>query len=102
MGLAEKPTDELRYVRRTILARLSDSGSPFYDKWIDVIVAVQRKWLVQTGDLYAPAYNGPPENPFDVFSHCDSIGQAWWFPMKEEWRDLESVTAEEAEKQAKI
>lgn len=82
--LTEKSTDEYRVVKHYLFGVL-----PLW------VTAVQRKWLVQSGKMYSPADFGPPDSPQDVF--VDVIeGRPMWQPMKEEWRDLASVSQKEA------
>lgn len=89
--LSERLTDQLRCVTRKAYVRLADPGPPPYHEWVDVVVGVQRLWYVQTEPLYTQLDGGPPNSPNDVFTHCDSDGRAWWAPMTEQWRPLESA-----------
>ena len=96
--MIEKKTDELRQV-------LHERRKPLIDgKTGEVVWAVescwtitQRKWLVENGLPYSPPMNGRPDTEWDEFMGIID-GRAMWQPMKPQWRDLETVTEEEARK----
>ena len=79
----EKRTEELRVVTKRLF-------------WFwTVVTSVQRKFLVQNGNLYCPNDFGPPDNKEDVFVNVID-GRPMWQPMKVIWRNLPTVGEEEA------
>lgn len=79
----ERPTDELRQVRHAIT---HEGHCAYY---------VQRKWLVQDGELHGSHefYTSGAWNAGMV--HLVGLNREWVY-VKPVWRDLPIVTAEEA------
>lgn len=101
----EKPTDELRQVRRPVYEMNGVMG-PGHQQWATCYeTTVQRKWLVQDGDVYKDVW---PRQPGDIQVDTGSVTgttsegttitianvcdcRLTYAPTKEEWRDLETV-----------
>ncbi len=62
-----------------------------------VVICVQDQWKVQCGFTYTTPDNGPRLSPADEFVHASADGPIY-IPCKLVWRDLTSVTEEEAKK----
>ena len=73
-----------------------DSEGVRYRSLVYRYFKIQEQWKVQTGDPYTPMGFGPPNRPCDEFMHADGCGVPIWLPCQLEWRDMETVTEEEA------
>lgn len=89
--MIEKVTDEWRVLKRKVVP-----GTFTGIAQGEVVISVQRKWLVENGNPYSPADFGPPDSPHDLFIGMLN-GRPTWQPMKEEWRDLPSVLVNPAD-----
>ncbi len=95
MSKFEKKLDNLRQVKVTEHEPLFDGGVPTAGRtWI--YMKVQQLWKVQMGEPYVA--QGPAERDADEFMHFQGVFPVY-LPCKWEWRDLESVTEEEAKKE---
>ena len=97
--MIEKQTDELRQVLHE-RRKPTDGGAIVH--WVveSCWHSVQRKWLIENGLPYSPPMNGRPDSEHDIFMGIIN-GRAMWQPMRPEWRDLPTVTEEEARKDSK-
>jgi hypothetical protein len=98
--MIEKKTDELRQVLHE-RRKPVDGGAVVYWQVESRWHSVQQKWLVQNGSPYSPPMNGRPDSELDEFMGIVD-GRAMWQPMKAEWRDLTTVTEEEARKDSQL
>jgi len=100
--MIEKQTDELRQVLHERRKSLID-GKTAEAVWAveSCWTTTQRKWLVEDGNPYRPIGNGPPLKLEDEFIGIVAGGPLWQ-PMRTEWRDLETVTEEEARKDSQL
>lgn len=57
----------------------------------NVVVGVQRKYIVQDGEIGNALYTPPPEDR--KWENVPGL-KFHWVPIKEEWRDLPAVTKE--------
>ncbi len=76
----EKPTDELRQVKRAIKRSNGVLGPGHWQETLGYDTTIQRKWLVYDGDtqIYGPLVVWSASNPEEP-------------KPREEWRDLETV-----------
>lgn len=81
----EQPTDELRQVQHRSMLWNGD--------WYTFFV-VQRKWMVQDGSIVDAQHT--PGASFLPDHH--NIGAERYTKLREEWRDIPIVSAEEAAK----
>ncbi len=92
----EKALQEFRQVKHLITETVHyDLGH--VERIIGHYYKVQQKWRVEDTSRiqYSPAFNGPPDSKADVFLGMIAE-RPMWQPLKEVWRDLPEVSAEEA------
>lgn len=99
----ERATDEFRQVKHELTERLPNQvgiNNWSVHKVIGYYYTVQRKWLVQDGEAYPVPFTSLPERNTDILVSPGSDGYfPWYAPVREEWRDLPTVTEAEAAQQ---
>lgn len=90
----EKALQEYRQIRHVV----REEGDAINRGTRCIYYTTQQRWLVHHGVPYSPAiFGGPPDGPEDAFIGVID-GRPLWQPVKSIWRDLPTVTEEEAAK----
>lgn len=92
----EKQLPEFRQVKHPITECVRhDLGST--ERIIGYSYTTQQRWKIEdtTRAQYSPPLNGPPDERCDHFIGVIE-GRPLWQPMRFVWRDLPTVSAEEA------
>lgn len=88
-ALFEKATDELRQVTEEITFDTEHT----IPQTVSVVVRVQRKWFVQSGDSYrADRARAATDRQTGSWHPLEPNVGFLWTPVRSEWRDLRTVT----------
>ena len=93
-GRYEQATDDLRLVKRRVTLLQPDYASGIdgacQELAVDLIVGVQRRYVVQDGELKSvERCEVPPDDPTTWKAHPQI--PMTWFLIREEWRDVPGV-----------
>lgn len=88
--LLEKPTDDWRQVTRRVEPG-PDVFSALLSQPYSVVIALQRRWIVQDGPVCSVQAGEFP--PYDTATWMHVPGKALcWVAVRNEWRNVPSVT----------